>query len=103
MHMSEFITWGFFFSPVIAPAGHALRHAPHPLHTSAMTEYLRRSRQTFAGHFLSFMCASYSSLKYLSVLSTGFGAVCPRPQSDVALIPVLNFSSSLMSPSLPSP
>ena len=30
------------------------------------------------------MCARYSCLKYRSVLSTGFGAVCPSPHKLVA-------------------
>jgi hypothetical protein len=38
MQVSGSILCGFFFSPVIAPAGHALRQAPHPLHASSMTE-----------------------------------------------------------------
>src|SRR5208337_4868497 len=78
-------------------------HRPHPLQKSSRILYVSRSLQAFAGHFLSLICASYSSLKYLMVLKIGFGAVCPRPHRDVTLISLQSFSRSSRSPSLPRP
>src|SRR6056297_2426483 len=49
------------------------------------------------------MWASYSSLKYLIVVRTGLGAVCPSPQSDPSLTFLAKSSRRSMSPSLPSP
>src|SRR5574337_698667 len=103
MHLLWSILCGVFFAPVIAPEGQARRHAPQALHFSSLIEYVSSALQTFAGHFLSLICASYSSRKYLIVLRIGFGAVCPRPQSDVALIPALSFSSRSISLLLPWP
>ena len=43
-------------------------------------------------HFLSTMCSTYSSLKYLSVETTGFAAVFPSPHRAVEVIVSASFS-----------
>src|SRR5512135_745854 len=88
---------------MIAFEGHALRHAPHPLHSFSSIMNVVRLRQTPALHHLSFMCDSYSSLKYLIVVSTGLGAVCPRPQRDAAMMSFARSWRVSMSSSLPLP
>src|SRR5512139_3060920 len=97
------ILWGCFFSPIIAFDGQALRQAPQPLQSFSSIQKVVRLRQTPALHHLSFMCDSYSSLKYFMVVSTGFGAVCPRPQSDVAIMSLPRSRSVSTSPSFPFP
>src|SRR5665647_3382105 len=61
---------------------------------------IKSSEQTPALQCLYFICSSYSSLKYLIVLNTGFGAVCPSPQRAVSLIDSPSSTSSSTSPSL---
>ena len=98
---SMYATWPF--SHLSAPAGQALKHWPHFLHFDWSTTNLTSGVQTLAGQRCSLICASYSSRKYLIVVSTGLGEVWPRPQSDVSLICWERSSSSSMSPSRPSP
>jgi hypothetical protein len=57
MHLAWSIACSFFFSPDTALVGQALAHAVHPLQLSATTLYVINERHTFAGHFLSRMCA----------------------------------------------
>ena len=59
--------------------------------------------QTIAGHFLSLIWASYSSLKYLRVVRTGLGAVWPRPQRDISFTITARSSSILRSSIRPFP
>src|SRR5512133_2407165 len=47
---------------------------------------LNRLWQIPGSHFFSIMWWSYSSLKYLRVVRTGFGAVCPNPHKAVLFI-----------------
>ena len=84
----------------MAPTEHALMHSMQPLQSSVIV-YMSNFWQWCDGHFLFVMCASYSYRKYLSVVSTGFGAVWPRPQSDEFFTRAASSSSSSMSPSLP--
>src|SRR3990170_691355 len=91
------------FSHTTAPTGQFLKQRPHFLHFSSFTLNSISGVQTRAGQRCSLMCATYSSRKYLIVVSTGLGEVCPRPQSDVSLICCERFSRSSMSPSRPSP
>src|SRR6056297_2571168 len=56
-----------------------------------------------AGQCLSSTCARYSSLKYLNVDKTGFGAVCPSPQSEASITFGPRSSKNLISSKLPSP
>ena len=49
------------------------------MHLSGSILNVISALQTSAGHFLLRMCSSYSSLKYLNVVSTGLGAVWPSP------------------------
>ncbi len=56
-----------------------------------------------ATHFFSRMCSSYSWRKYLSVESTGLGAVWPRPQRLVRLMARASFSRRSRSSISPSP
>src|SRR5208282_583492 len=58
---------------------------------------------TFAGQFFSAICATYSSLKYLMVDSTGLGRVCPRPHIEASLIASPSSSRNATSPSRPFP
>ena len=61
----------------IALTGHSCEHLVQPVQLS-VTIYFIRSRHFFAGH-IPFVCISYSSLKYLSPVRTGLGAVFPSP------------------------
>ena len=60
-HLAVSMTAGCFFSQVIALLGQALKQRPHFLHFSGSTQNLSSAVQRFEGHFLSRMCASYSS------------------------------------------
>ena len=62
-----------------------LAHIPHPIHFSVI-KYSNKFEQTPAGQRLSTTCAKYSSLKCFIVDRTGFGAVCPNPHNEFALI-----------------
>ena len=86
MHFAASITWGCLISPEIAFTGQPRLHKPQPTHSVGSIEYDTSALQTPAGHFLSRTCAMYSSLKYLSVESTGFGAVCPKPHSEFSFM-----------------
>src|SRR4030065_404091 len=59
--------------------------------------------QTFALQYLSFICSSYSSRKYLIVVSTGFGALWPRPHREPFTTSFPRLSSFSISPSSPLP
>src|SRR4051812_12831015 len=59
--------------------------------------------QTPAGQRLCRMCSRYSFLKYFSVLSTGFGAVCPRPHRLVSFTVSQSSISSSRSSMVPVP
>src|SRR3990170_8300365 len=61
------------------------------------------SLQTPVLHHFSFMWDSYSSLKYFIVVRTGLGAVCPRPQREVAMMSWDMSLSSSISPPFPFP
>ena len=77
---------------MIAEVGHFLTHAIHPVHFSTLIEYVLRLVQAPAGHFLSKICASYSSLNQRKVLRTGFGADCPSPHKEVDVMTCASFS-----------
>ncbi len=87
---------------MIALAAQALLHTWHPLHFS-LTVYVSSAWHWWAGHRRFAMCASYSDRKYLRVVSTGFGAVWPRPHSELFLTRAARFSSFSTSPSSPLP
>src|ERR1035438_6162873 len=87
---------GIFFAPTMALTGHLRRQAMHPVQVSVLILKVLRSLHTPAGHFRSKMCASYSSLNNLSVLSTGLGAEWPSPHNEVSLITSLNLSSCMI-------
>src|SRR5512137_781011 len=97
------MTWGFFLSPEMAEGGHALVHIMHPVHIEASIANAVIARHTPAGHFLSWMWASYSARKFAIVLKTGFGADLPSPHS--AEIRTFSASRAILSrsPSFPSP
>jgi hypothetical protein len=63
MHFSTLILKGFPFSffvlnlPVIASEGQTLAHLPQEVQTSETIRYLRRARQTLAGHRLWMICS----------------------------------------------
>ena len=78
----------------------ALRAA---LHTAGSMTYVVRLRQLPVRHFLSKMCSRYSSSKFASVDSTGFGAVLPRPHREEFWIILARERSSSMSPGFPLP
>src|SRR4030067_1407776 len=87
MHFSLSMNAGFFvflIAYAIASHGPFLTHIPHILHVSGLTIYLDSTLHAPALQLLSFICSSYSSLKYLIMLNTGFGAVCPSPHRDAA-------------------
>ena len=64
--------------PEMQLTGQFLAQRPHVMQSAGSMVKVSRSRQTPAGHFFSRTWASYSSRKYRSVESTGFGAVLPR-------------------------
>ena len=68
----------------MALVGHFFAQIVHPVHLSTSILNVLSSVHTPAGHFLSNICASYSSLNHFNVLKTGFGAVCPSPHNDVS-------------------
>jgi len=70
----------------MAFTGHCSAHNWQPGQFSSLTSYVKSLMQLFDGHLLSWIWDSYSSLKYLMVVKTGFGAVCPNPQSEPVLI-----------------
>ena len=74
-HFAASMTKGFLIWPEMAPAGQMREHLLQPLHLSAIMTKRFRALQTPAGHFLSRTWATYSSLKYLMVLTTGDAAV----------------------------
>ncbi len=74
------------------PAGHAFWQGD--MNISAHTPALQ---------YLYFMCSSNSSLKLFIMLSTGFGAVWPRPHMAASFIIAPSSSSFSMSPSSPLP
>src|ERR1039458_6612633 len=74
---------------------HRVTHA----NTSAGTCML----QTPAGQRLCSMCSIYSLRKYFSVLSTGFGAVCPSPQRLASFTVEHKSSSNSRSSIVPVP
>src|SRR5699024_1948608 len=90
-------------SPIIAPTGQFFLHIPHALHLSESIVILANALHSPDGHFLSLTCAIYSFLKYFKVLNTGFGAVCPKPQTEAFLILNANFSNLYKSASSPFP
>ena len=63
IHFVSSILYPFSLSPEIAPTGQFLAHSPHLLHFSEFIENPSNALHSFAGHFLSFTCAMYSSLK----------------------------------------
>src|SRR5208282_3692469 len=97
------MTWTCLFDPFTAPPGQALRHNVQPGHLSGSMKYLMSGLQTFAGQFLSAIWATYSSLKYFRVDSTGLGRVWPRPHIEASLIAWPSSSRNSTSPSRPSP
>ena len=62
-HLAVSMTAGCLRSQAIAPLGQALKHRPHFLQSSGSTQNFRSGMQRLEGHFLSRMCASYSSRK----------------------------------------
>src|SRR5664280_244272 len=70
----------------MALTGHLAAHAVHPVHLSTSIEKVLRPLQILARHFLSNICSSNSSLKFLRALMNGFGAVCPSPHNEVSFI-----------------
>src|SRR5210317_1456880 len=95
MHLLSTMKCGAFFDPMIAAVGHFFAQMVHPVHLSTSIEKVRSSVHTPAGHCLSKICASYSSLNQRSVLSTGLGAVWPKPHREVSLITFPSFSSCI--------
>ena len=85
----------------IAFTGHSWKHFVQPVHLSVIA-YFIRSLHFFAGQ-IPFAWASYSSLKYLSPVSTGLGAVFPSPQrlpfltSMTKLLKFINFFQASLS------
>ena len=79
----------------IAKTGQSWEHLVHPVHLSLIL-YFIRSLHLFALQ-IPFVCSSYSSLKYLSPVRTGFGEVFPRPQRLPSFTDLHRFSSSSMS------
>ena len=73
-------------SPVIASTGQFFAQSVQPVHFSGSMQKSTSAVQLAAGQRLSLMWASYSSRKYLIVVSTGFGAVWPSPQRLASLI-----------------
>src|SRR3990167_3176537 len=78
-------------------------HFPHAIQVEGSIRYFISFLHTPAGHFFLFICASYSSLKYLIVVSTGFGAVAPKLQKEPSLIDCAISSRRSISPGFPSP
>src|ERR1700690_295988 len=87
----------------MALAGHPLIQAPQPLQSFSSIQNVVRLRHTPALHQWSFICDSYSSLKYFMVVSMGFGAVCPSPQRDAAMISLPKSCKVSISLSFPFP
>ena len=65
--------------------GHFLAQAVQPMHFSASMLYFKSALHFPAGQVLPNAWLSYSSMKFLMLLITGFGADCPSPQREVAL------------------
>ena len=63
IHLSSSITWSVCSFPSMASTVQLRAQSVQPLQFSAMTKNVIRSLQMPAGHFLSLMCASYSSRK----------------------------------------
>src|SRR3990172_8451975 len=82
---------------------HACLHNPQRKHSECSIVKTPRPLQTFALQYLSFMCSSYSSLKYLIVVRTGLGALLPSPQSEPSTTFLPRSLRSSISPSLPCP
>ena len=93
------MTWGVFRSPLMHSTGHFRAQTVQPLHLVGSMEIFSSAEHSWAGHFLSRMCASYSSRKYRMVVSTGLGAVWPRPHREPSLMLTHSCSSISMSPS----
>src|SRR5664279_4839130 len=70
----------------MAFTGHLEAHAVHPVHLSTSIENVLRPLHIFALHFLSKICSSNSSLKFLRALINGLGAVCPSPHREVSFM-----------------
>src|SRR5664279_4625687 len=79
----------------MAFTGHLEAHAVHPVHLSTSIENVLSPLQIFARHFLSKICSSNSSLKFLRALMKGFGAVCPRPHNEVSFMTEAMVSSCI--------
>ena len=75
MHLLWSISNGERITPVMALTGHCLEQSEQPLHLSGMILYCISFLQTFAGHFLSLICASYSSRKWVRVETMGLADV----------------------------
>lgn len=71
--------------------------------TSFTDTISQKSLTVVSRTLLSFIWASYSSLKYFTVVRTGFGAVWPRPQIVFFFYVICKFQRSSISPSLPFP
>src|SRR5664279_40230 len=70
----------------MAFTGHLAAHAVQPVHLSTSIENVLSPLHILALHFLSKICSSNSSLKFLRALMNGFGAVCPSPHREVSFI-----------------
>ena len=95
--------YGDLIFPLIAPAGQFFAHLPQPIQNSGLMWNLRSAVQTFARHFLSLICSSYSSRKRFRVLITGSGALLPSPQRAMLCTIVASSSSSSRSDISPLP
>src|SRR4030067_1345675 len=92
-----------FLVSFTASYAHACLHRPQRKHSSCSILNMPSPLHTFALQYLSLICSSYSSLKYLIVVSTGLGALVPSPQSEPATIFLPMSSSFSISPSSPFP
>lgn len=101
IHLSVSIKCFSLSSPDIHSAGQFLAHLVHPIHLSVISK-VNKDLHTKAGQCLSLTWARYSSGKYRMLLKTGFGAVCPRPQSEIFLMVSANSFKESKSSSVPS-
>src|SRR5699024_8035326 len=103
IHFDWLILCGCLTVPSIAPTGQFLAHFVQTLQSSSLITIFFNALQTPAGHFLSLICAIYSSLKYLRVDKTGFGAVFPRPHNEPAFTTSASSSNLSKSSIVPLP
>src|SRR3989339_1521300 len=103
--------WKWHIRPIVDGSGLSLRvdsNASSSLSSLSRVRYLgificrgqlftqravKSEWQIPGSHFFSIIWWSYSSRKYLKVVKTGFGAVCPSPQRAVLLITCPSFTS----------